>query len=535
MINFDALVLKLFEVENRDFFLGAKIQKIQQPSRNELIFYLRQNSVSKKFYINFNPEIYHLCFISDKNQNRRNLTVPKTAPMFCMLLRKYIQNTKIIAIKVPKYERIFELYFEYYDELNEKTILCLAVELMGKYSNVILYNYDTNVIIGCAHNVSSQKSRERELYGSLPYVYPIKQKKKNLLKADIDSFLNNIDKIDSSYYYLTRAIVEDFSSHFKNNELYYNLVNFLSEKNYRYFIKKDYSKYSLYDFGDNFEVNSVNEMIDEYFSFHQQRILLNNIKTKIDKLINTQLVKLNNLKKKQQMQIAKIDKALEYKTKADILMANLYYLSSGQKNVTLTDFEGKEIVIELDENISPKDNANKYYALYKKTKTAYEHSLSMINETNSQILYFEEQKYFTSVSDDINDLNEIFSELKGNTYQKTENNTPKIDFIEYNGMKIYIGKNKKQNDFILSKIASGEDIWFHPLNAPGAHILVKKNNSKDIISDDIILKAANLTKEYSSQKNNSKTSIIYTQRKYVKKANNKQAFVTYKNETEIVI
>ena len=168
MINFDSLTLKLFLDENKSFFLGAKIQKIQQPSRNELIFFVRNNGECRKFYINFNPSIYHLCFMSQENEKKRNLFVPKSAPMFCMLLRKYILNAKIIKVDVPKYERIFEIYFEYHDELNEKSLLCLAIELMGKYSNVILYNYDTNVIIGCAHNVSSEKSKDRELSGLLP-------------------------------------------------------------------------------------------------------------------------------------------------------------------------------------------------------------------------------------------------------------------------------------------------------------------------------------------------------------------------------
>ena len=100
--------------------------------------------------------------------------------------------------------------------------------------------------------------------------------------------------------------------------------------------------------------------------------------------------------------------------------------------------------------------------------------------------------------------------------------------------KIYIGKNQKQNDYLLSKIASADDLWFHPLNSPGAHIVVKLPN-KQTPPDSVILRAAYLTKESSSQKNNSKTSIIYTKRKYVKKANNKLAFVTYQNEKEIIL
>ena len=534
MINFDALTLSLFLKENKEFFLNAKIQKIQQPSRSELVFSCRNKYESKKFYINFNPEFYHLCFMSEITEKRRNFTIPKTAPMFCMLLRKYIQNAKIVDVRVPQYERIFELYFEYYDELNEKNIICLAVELMGKYSNVILYNYDTNVIIGCAHNVSSEKSRERELYGSLPYIYPIKQKKKNLLKTDFETFKTNINNLSSKYYYLVSSIIEDFSKYYNNEELYNKLTVFLSQKNYTAYIKNDYSKYCLYDFGDSFQVKNINEMIDEYFSYHQQRKMFENLKTNIDKFINTQLKKLYMLKEKQENQIAKLDKALSYKNKADILMANLYYLTPRQKSVRLKDFEGKEIEISLDENMSIKENANRYYALYKKTKTAFEHAQIMVRETNSQILYYEEQKYYINASSDIEYLKEIFNELKGENFTKEEK-TEKVDFVVYKGIKIYIGKNIKQNDYILSKISASEDIWFHTLNTAGAHVLIKKNNSKEIISDDIILKAAQLTKEFSSQKNNSKTSVIYTLRKYVKKANKKLAFVTYKNETEIIV
>ena len=254
MINFDSLTLKLFAKENSDFFEGAKIQKIQQPNRSELIFHIRNKGESKKLYINFNPNFYHLCFMSKKNEEKRFINIPKTAPMFCMLLRKYIQNAKILKIEVPKNERIFEIYFEYYNELNDKLQLCLAIELMGKHSNIILYNYDTNVIIGCAHNVSSEKSRERELAGMLPYIYPPKQKRKNLLKVSLASFQENLDEtnlyqsISSKYNYLTIPIVEEIATKiipFDSEKLYLKLNDFLSKEEYTSEIKNDFSKYFL--------------------------------------------------------------------------------------------------------------------------------------------------------------------------------------------------------------------------------------------------------------------------------------------------
>ena len=215
-------------------------------------------------------------------------------------------------------------------------------------------------------------------------------------------------------------------------------------------------------------------------------------------------------------------------------MANAYYIKAGQKVADLYDFEGNEIKIELDENLSVTENANRYYSLYKKSKAANEYATALLKETNSQILFYEELEFYAKNADSIVDLEEIYAEITDEVVNNKEE-YQKVEYIEFEGFKIYIGKNKKQNDYILSKISSSEDLWFHPLNAAGAHILVKKNNLKEIVPDSVLLKAAQITKEYSSQKDNSKTSIIYTMRKYVKKANNKLAFVTYKNEIEIVV
>lgn len=541
MINFDALTLKLFVEENKDFFLGAKLQKIQQPSRYELIFSLRNNRETKKLYLNFNPNFYHTCFMEEETEKLRNISIPKTAPMFCMLLRKYIQNGTIINIEVPKGERILELYFEYFDEINEKSLICLAIELMGKYSNVILYNYDTNVIIGCAHNVSSEKSRERELSGLLPYVYPKKQNRKDLLKVNLDSFLNAIDKenieesIGTRYYFLTINTVKELrKSACSLEELYKNLKTFLSQKNFSYYVSNDFSKYFLFEFPNAFKCNNLSELIDKYYSHQQNKYTVKNLRQKIIRQINAQLKKAFSLKAKQEEQINKLNKAIEYKNKGDILMANLYALKNANKKVKLYSFTGEEIEIELDENLSVTENANKYYNLYKKTKTAHNHAKEMIENTNSEILYLEEQKFYAEQTSNTEELKEIYSEITNEKEDITKSKEIKTDFIEYQGYKIYIGKNKKQNDYILSKIASGEDFWFHPLNAAGAHILVKTTN-KENLPDNVILKAAEITKEFSSQKNNSKTSIIYTKRKYVKKATNKIAFVTYKNETEVIV
>ena len=240
------------------------------------------------------------------------------------------------------------------------------------------------------------------------------------------------------------------------------------------------------------------------------------------------------LEENQLSQIKKLDKAIEYKTKADVIMANSYFLKDCPKTVKLKDFENNDLLIELEENLSAIDNANKYYKMYKKAKSAYEHAENLIKETKKQILYFDEMKFYTLQANSILELEDIYNEVC-NSKDTPEKSQEKVDFIDIDGYKIFIGKNKKQNDYILSKLSSAEDLWFHPLNAPGAHVIIKIDKTKEQVPNNVIIKAAQLTKEYSSQKNNSKTSIIYTKRKYVKKANSKLAFVTYKNEVEIIV
>ena len=205
MISFDSLTLKAFTEESRNFLTGARIQKIQQPSRKEIILTIRNNSVTKKLYININPNSAHICFMSKENEEKRYISIPQKPPMFCMLLRKYIENAKISKINQPQYERILEFYIETFNELSEKIYLCLAIEIMGKHSNIVLYNYDTNIIIGCAHNVGAEKSREREMSGTLPYTYPPRQHKR-----DIVNYYGNVDytTLSENFYWFSHYFAE---------------------------------------------------------------------------------------------------------------------------------------------------------------------------------------------------------------------------------------------------------------------------------------------------------------------------------------
>lgn len=527
MITFDSLTLKAFIEENRDFFVGSRIQKIQQPTRREVLFTLRNNGSSRKFYININPQFHHICFINKDSETRRFLEIPLKPPMFCMQLRKYLENAKIVKVNQPNHERIFEIYVETFNELQEKIELCLAIELMGKHSNIVLYNADTNIIIGCAHNVGSEKSREREMAGTLPYIYPPKQK-----KFDIIDLEGEITEPLENFFFFSKA----FATQCQGQPLS-KLKEFVNLKGLSPAITSDYKEFSLFDelLYQPHRYETVNEMIDDYFSHHIEE---NKIKTTLQELktlINKKLSKHKKNKSLMLEQLQREEKSYEYRLRGDLLMANLYNGKDFSSQIEVYDWENdKNITIELDPLLTLKDNANKFYKRYNKSKKSIEKINEMLEENEIQIEYFEQTLYALEEASSYQELLEIKSELLPIFQTAKKQSSPAIELLEKEiaGYKIFIGRNNKQNDYIVSKLSKEEDYWFHTHGCAGSHVLLKCAEP----SEELIYECAKLAKEFSSAKLSSKVGIIYTKRKYLKKPPKAPlGYVTYRNEEEIVI
>ena len=465
MITFDSLSLKNWVEENREFLKGARIQKIQQPTRRDFVITLRNNGETRKLYININPQYFHVCFMNKENEQTRLIEIPQKPPMFCMLLRKYLESSVISKVEQPQYERILELYIETYNELSEKIYLCLAVELMGKYSNVILYNYDTNMILGCAHNVGAEKSREREMAGGLPYVYPSGRPNK------------------------------------------------------------------WYDGGNSF---NNNKEIDDYYAQIICKDKVKKLKDKYIQIVNRRLKKAQSSLIKMQKQMTSSEKTNKYRLFGDLIMANLYNNKDYSKSITLFDWENnKEITIELDETKTLKDNANRFYKLYNKGKTSTEKLSKLSKILEDEINYCNQILYSIDIASTMNELLQIKGEVEPDSVQKVQVKSAVEPLkLDINGCCVYVGRNNKQNDFIVSKLAKDEDFWFHTKDCAGSHVLLRCENP----SDELIYKCAKLAKEYSKGSISSKVGVIYTKRKYLKKPPKANlGYVIYKNEQEIII
>lgn len=471
MITFDSLTLKVWLEQNEAFLTDARVQKIQQPTRRDFVFSLRNKGEAKKLYININPQYHHVCFMSKSNEEKRLITIPFKPPMFCMLLRKYLENARITHVNQPEFERILEFYFETYNELSEKIYICLAVELMGKHSNIILYNYDTNIILGCAHNVGAEKSREREMAGGLPYVYP--------------------------------------SGRPKN--WYTNENSFASQKS-----------------------SDINSLIDDYYAEWMFEDKFQRLKDNCKQIVSSKLKKDKNSLKKIEARLAKEVNSDKYRLYGDLIMANLYNLKDYVKSVSVYDYENnKEINIELDDTMGLKDNANNFYKMYNKSKTSVTKLSEQADHLRAQIEYYEQILYSIEIAKSIDDFQEIRSELEPETKIKHDSKSAikPLEF-EIEGCKVYVGRNNRQNDYIVSKLSRDEDFWFHTKDCAGSHVLLRCTEP----SEKLIFECAKLAKEYSKGKESSKVGVIYTKRKFIKKPPGANlGYVTYKCEQEIIV
>jgi len=475
MQNIDCYTLQAFFEENIDFFISARLQKIQQPTRKDFIFQLRNNGESRKFYININPQFYHVTFISKENEERRGINIPKQPPMFCMLLRKYLEGCKISDACVIQNERILELHFETMDELSQKRSLCLCVELMGKHSNVILYDRETKIIIGCAHNVGSEKSRYRELKGGLTYIYPPR------------------------------------GNNFFNGKPLLNIL-----------------KGEL----------TLSEKLDNYFTSIQEGVNIKGGKNQLREIVNPKLKRVKNSIDKINQLLNKRDKTDEYKLYGELLTANLYQKKDYSKEIeVLNYFTGVNVTIELDPTKTLNENAQRYFKLYTKSKTTKEKSEQMLAELKIEQEYLENVLYSIEKATNLKELDEIKGEL--GIVQAPHQPSPlerehSLLKLDINGFEVYVGKNNKQNDYIISKLSKDEDYWFHTRLCAGSHVLLKVRETEP--DEATIFECCKLAREYSSATQPSKVGVIYTKRKFIKKPPRAPlGYVIYQNEKEVLV
>lgn len=418
------------------------------------------------------------------------------------------------------------------------------------------------MILGSIHNVGKEKSQYREVFGNLPYIYPNKKEKIDICKISFENFFEKISVsqipiknfLNENFYDITNDFATKLLStfeHFKQDcekdvqNLFLKLLDCINLKQINPSCDENYKTFSIFGFCKK-KFSSVNEMLNNYYEFYVLENKFNSLKQKITTNLNKETKKLETNILNARIELNDTKKSDKYKQYADLLMMNLYNLkdTKNQKEVVLEDFNTNEkIKIKLDETLNTIDNANRYYKKYNKLKKSKEFLNERLNFLDNKLEKIKETNHYVNIASSVYDLEQILETMESETKTKNKHTEKKnkdkrinIETKDINGHILFIGKNDKQNDYILSKLSTSNDFWFHIKDAPSAHIIVKNSNKLENLPDDVVFEVAKLLKNISFGEKASKVSIIYTFRKYVNKGTSKGlAFVTYSNEKEIVV
>lgn len=541
----------------------SHVDKIYQPSKDELVLLLRKKNFAKRILICVKPGSARIQFTENKYEN------PASPPMFCMLIRKYLSAAKLIKVTQPSLERIAELTFSYTNEMGDISEIRLIAEFIGNKTNILLVGADGR-IIDCLRK-SDPETADRLLLPGALYEYPVNQGKLNPLTAETNQICTAaithggntakalLDIIDGFSPLVCREAV--FKSEIAgnlNSALNAIVTDLKNGGTPTMLIKADGTPYDfsytdISQYAGEFDkksFKSYSELLDAFYTARENSERLRRSAADIIKLITNLrarterklAIRLNDLKKCENRETLRIY--------GELLKANLYRLQNGATFAEVENYydEMKLIRIPLNPALSPQKNADKYFKDYKKTYTA-ERTLTDLTERDK-----EELKYFDSVldsisrSESISEISEIREELALAGYIKQNGARKKKvsavpQFKEYTsdeGYKILVGKNNRQNDYLTTVLAAKNDLWFHVKNIPGSHVIVMCRGGE--VSDATVMKAAALAAANSKAAGSSQVPVDYTPVKFVKKPNgakpgmviyttNKTVFVTPENLT----
>ena len=562
---FDAGMLSCTLSEIRKAALGARIEKVYQPERDEIILLMRSFEGGRRLLINAGSNNPRIGFTSTQKEN------PQNPPMLCMLLRKYLQGAKLVEIEMADFDRVAFLGFETRDEMGFECRRYLIIELMGKYSNLLFADGDKKIITAMRTSDLSLDSA-RPLIAGMTYELPPAQDKANPLHADIESFRaiysafptdRPCDKCMVSAFsgvapVVAREIVFRATGHTDTPVRYcfeedverefFSVMDSIRNESYSPCLVLDsdkpveYSFITLTQYG-GCEVRpfeGAGALLDAYFGTRDNIQRVHQRASDILKLLTNAETRIRKKLELQRGELKDCEKGSEFKKYGDLITANIYRLSRGDTSALFDDYESmnedgsfEQVCVELDSRLTPAANAQRYYKKYNKAKKAQIELTRQIELAKSELEYIETVFEALEKAETEADLSEIRDELFHSGYASRMKNysaskapTPKpLKFITTNGYTVLCGKNNKQNDYITTKLASKMDWWFHVKGLPGSHVLMQTDGEEPPEID--FTEAAEIAAFYSKAQGDN-IAVDYTPAKNVKKpAGAKPGYVIY--------
>ena len=556
---FDGIVTKSVVSELNNILIGARVNKVFEPSKTEIVLSLYNNGINYLLTINIHPENYrlHLTKYSKKN--------PVNAMNYCMLLRKYLIGFKISSIKSFDLERLVKIHFEGNNELHDNVSYTLIAELMGRRSNIVLLNNKNVIIDSLKHIITST----REILPARPYEYPELFKTSLLELENFDSFYRLVS--NTSYTDISVCLSDlfiGFSTVFVNNilnelsiensthdindlkEIYeyiINLLNNLGTDNVSF--KKISNKDYTIDFSK--QNNLINYELDDFYYKKESTDEFEIKKSHLLKIILSSLKKCSKKLENINHKLAECENMDKYRLYGELLTANLYKFKNVYETPSEIELENyydnnNLVKIKLDTTCSIQKNMEKFFKKYNKLKNTLSVVTYQKKEAELELRYIESIIYSLDSVTSIEDLREIHDEfienvsIKKISYKNLKVSKPKekeevhLNKYNINGFDVYVGKNNKQNDYLTLHFAQKNDLWFHVQAFHGCHVVLKTNGKEP--DEDTIFKCALLAKQNSKASLDKNVSIDYTYIKYVRKApGQKPGMVNYTNYKTIIL
>ena len=558
----DAATLALTAKELKKILLEARIDKIFEPTRDEIVLQMRTRTAGYKLFLSARSGSARVCLTNESFEN------PQVPPSFCMLLRKHLSGGKLVDVRLPQGERIAFFDFQCVNEMGDLVLNTLAAELMGRYSNLVLIQ--NGKILDALKRVDFEDSAIRQLLPGLAYTLPPKPNKGDFLES---SGAGLAEAVGQKEYPVADALMKSCGGvgpvicreaawrAFGQRELRgcdmtpQDKVALAAaceeiQKEYQQGgtpvvvrtpegkpVEFSFAKLTQYEgVLQQQEYESYSLLLEGYYCAKDRAERLRQKSKDLAKTVHNLHERAVRKQAARTEELAQSENSDQLRIYGELLSANLWAMEKGQKQVTLQNwYTGEDVTIPLDLRLNPAGNAQKYFKEYKKKQTAAKMLKTLLEEGEREIAYLETVLYEVQTATGEQALGEIRAELKSQGYLKyykvREKRQKPADFYRYrssDGFLILVGRNNLQNDKLTLKTARGKDLWFHTKNAPGSHVVVMSEGKE--IPDQTKNEAAMLAVLHSSQSDGVKVAVDYTEVKNIRKTSDlKPGMVLYEH------
>lgn len=543
----DGLTLGFATREMNAILPGGRIDRITQPEKDTIVLLVRAGAANHRLLLCASPNNARCHFTN------LNFPNPLEPPMFCMLLRKQILSGRILSIQQMHGDRVIHVDIDTVNELGDHVLRRLVLEIMGRHSNLMLLDEDGRILEAARH-VSADMSRVRQIQPGLPYLPPPAQDKIAPEDADAENLLAKLEA--QGNVPLQKALAASVSglSNPAAKELAYRVLpagcdrtdnlpetaTRLAELLHRLpqmadprvledeqgepadifpfpYLSRDLDRQKPYP--------TVSQALERYFGARDQQDRINQKSASMVKLLKGQIERCEKKLAQQEEDLSSAARMDEYRIMGEIINANLWQLKKGQTEATLPNFydeNGGSMTIPLDNQLTPVQNAQRYFKKYQKARTTREIAAEQKEKTLKELDYLEGTLLDVDKCIGESELEEIRQDLMRTGYirkgvnRRQQKALPKSKPYHYrstDGIDIYVGKNAAQNDRLTGD-ARPNETWLHAKDMPGSHVIIRKEGE---IPRQTLLEAAILAAWYSKGHNSSGVPIDYTLRRYVKK------------------